>query len=393
MSTTNEHSLIEENPSTQENCAIETKQISAEQNAKKQFMVFLLDGSTSFAAPQKELLSLALRLQKQGLNPHIFCLPSSELMQKAKQYGLPIWPISNGIKPSFKGVWNVFWKQKKSVPLCIHTFTENCLPIANRIAKLRKENSTLMLHSCYDLPNKPKKLAKYWANPKKIIYPSKFAAGEWAKEGINPSQVHIIHTASQALISQEDKTTKRWIFIANESLEQSSGIDFLLKAMSALWQHPHLPDWEVRIIGSGPLFDQLLNEAQSLGVESRLAMLGDQKLDVLLKAHVMVCPFVEGQGNLSALMNAWNVGMPIICTMVNAHMEIANTNNALLVPEADPQRLAAAMIELMCRPERMQHFSRNSVVMQVYSQMSRLEDQYIKLYKECIARFGWAVQL
>ncbi len=359
---------------------------------KSKIMVFLLDTSMDFLNPQAELLMLALRLQEQGFNPHIFCPTSSTLMQKAEEHGLFVQSISNGTKPSFAGLWRIFWKQKNNVPLCIHTFTENCLPLAKRIAARRKNNSTILLHSCFDAPNQTKTLAKYWDVPQKIVYPSKYMANVWAKAGINPDKVCIIHTVSEDLAPYVAQKSKRWIFIATEKLEQNSGIDFLLKAMSALWQHPYLPEWEVRVVGSGPLLEKLLDEAKALGVESRLALLGDQNMtDVMPYAHALVCPHVEGQGNLSALMRAWNCGMPLICTMVNGHMEIANTNNALLTPEADPQRLAAAMIEFMCRPERVEQFIKSSASMGSYAKTTRLQNQYLKLYQDCIARRGWVL--
>ncbi len=375
-----------------EQCSTLQPMTSQKLNPQAKMMVFLLDSSIELLPPQEELLSLALRLQELGFNPYIFCPATSELMQKAKAHGLAAVSISHNGKPSFSGLWRSFWMQKRNIPLCIHTFAENCLPLAARLANFRKENTTLILHSCFKLPTSSKSLAKYWSLPKKIIYPSKFIANEWVKLGINAAQVEVVHTASQKISSYAEQKNKRWVFVAVERLEHSAGIDFLLKAMSALWQHPYLLDWEVRIVGEGQFFEQLLNEARSLGVESRLALLGKQDpAEVLQHANALISPFVEGQGNMSALMSAWSCGIPLICTMVNAHMEIANTNNALLIPEADPQRLAAAMIELMCRPERMEHFARNSANMRSYAQMTRLQKQYVKIYQDCISRFGWVV--
>ncbi len=363
--------------------------------AQGPLMVFLLDSAIDFTPTQKELLALALHLRLQGFEPYIACPNNCKLMQKAKEQDLPTIAITSvqGGKPGIKALMRLFFKQKRKKALCIHTFAENCMPLAKRIANIRIINSTIILNSCFNSPTSAvKALPAYWSSPDKIIYPSKYVANTWAKVGVQSEQAAVIHTAKHALNANKDEVIKRWIFIAFEQLEQGTGVDCLLKAMSALWQHPHLPEWEVRIVGSGSFFQQLFNEAQALGVASRLSLLGDQcTQNVLQHAHILISPNMEPQGNMQALMIAWSAAMPLICTTVNAHMEVANINNAFLVTEADPQRLAAAMIELMCRPERMNYFCDASAKMQTFAQTSRLQEQYFTIYQDCIARRGWAL--
>ncbi len=357
--------------------------------------VFFLDSSKEFGSAQSELLATALHLQNQGFVPHICCPESSTLMQKASEHALLTLCIASASakKPSLMALMHLFWRQKRSQPICIHSFAEDCLPLAKKLAGLRRENSTLILHSCFE-PPKVKTLPAYWALPKKIIYASRYIANAWAEIGVDPAKMVVMHTAHANLKPSPKENSKRRVFIALEPLEEGSGIDFLLKAMSALWQHPYLPEWEVRIMGSGSLFERTFNEAKALGVTSRLALLGDQPFeDILPHAHVLVSPQTHAQGNITALMAAWSMGIPLVCTTVTAHAEVANMGNAFMVPPQDSQRLAAAMIELMCRPERVEHFCNLSVTMQDYAHISRLLNQYSNLYHECIARHGWVLPI
>ncbi len=362
-----------------------------------QLNVFFLDSAKGFGATQQQLLDLALHLREQGYAPHICCPQKSMLMQKAHELGLNCQAImgENSKKPSLTALMRIFWQQKRSKPICIHSFAEDCLPFAYKLARLRLINATLILHSCFDNPKRDgKALPAYWNVPKKIIYPSKYAANLWAEAGVDPAQSATIHTAHACLKSNEDSKNKRWVFVALEDLHEDSGLDFLLKAMSALWQHPYLPEWEVRIVGKGAKFEEIFQEAQSLGVSSRLALLGEQPLENILPyAHVVISPYIGPHGNISALMAAWSAELPLICTTVNAHMEVAHAGNAYTVPAVDPQRLASAMIELMCRPERMEHCCNLSTSMKEYANISRMLNQYTNLYQDCIARHGWVLPL
>ncbi len=381
--------------------------------------IYFLDTGNGFTTSQKEILALALHLKEQGCEPCICCRAKSALMKKAAELKLKKMVIigANAKKVTMLGLLQLYFKMKRNDRVCLHSFSNDCLPLMQIISRMRQEDSTICLHSCFDSPsilsnelavgkmvswlckllapkNASKKLPSYWTVPQKVVFPSKFLANLWVEFGLKPTQPVAIHTSHAHLKPQAKTDSKRYVFVALEPLEEASGIDVLLKAMSALWQHPALPEWEVRVMGSGSGFEKTLNEAQSLGVSSRLALLGEQKIeDVLEYAHVIISPNTGPQGNISSLMAAWSMGLPLICTTVSAHMEVANIDNAMILPATDPQRLAAAMIDLMNNPESMDNLSKLSSSMYLYANISRFLGEYSNLYTECVAKHGWVLFL
>ncbi len=368
--------------------------------------VLLLDSDMAYAQPQVQLLSLALRLRQEGFTPRIACPPASPLAKAAKAKKFPLIDIiekntqstvtKKNKKFSLGTLLRLFFVQKRAVPLCIHCFDAACLPLIKRLVALRKKHSTVVLHSCFALPILPAKqkvLATYWQLPEKIICSSAYMRNAWAEAGIDParlSSVHCAHIAAE-FTQHTVRTRARFIFLTAEDLCQGSGVDLLLKAMLALWGRTDLPEWEIRVVGEGALFTDLLEEAKALGVDSRLALLGKQPLpDMLEHADVFISPHTNADGNIVALMAAWCAGIPLLCTSVQAHMEVVrHEKNAFTLTPADPHALIAAMIRLMQEKDLRQRLAHGSAIMRTYANIPRLEKQYLALYRDCIGRQGW----
>ena len=123
--------------------------------------------------------------------------------------------------------------------------------------------------------------------------------------------------------------------------------------MAAIWQRDDLPPWEVRMLGGGPRFQEVLEEAAALGVESRLCLLNEQYApDVLRNCHAWLAPGSSPEEAPETLWSGFAAGLPVICSRSGLHLERLGgpdqaQNAALTVEENDPQALAKAMIEIM----------------------------------------------
>lgn len=140
----------------------------------------------------------------------------------------------------------------------------------------------------------------------------------------------------------------RIIFGMAQGLQPRSGALLLIRAMSALWQHQDIHPWEARLFGSGPRFEEIMAEAEKLGVISRIAILGEQPLsEVSRLCHIWLAPGDSPVEKPETLWAGIASGLPVICAASPLHIERSwNRDAFILVSNDNPQELARAMLSL-----------------------------------------------
>jgi glycosyltransferase involved in cell wall biosynthesis len=109
------------------------------------------------------------------------------------------------------------------------------------------------------------------------------------------------------------------------------------------------------IVGDGPERDSLRETATRIGIADSVALPGerDDIADCLGISNLYVnCSVHEGIS--LAILEAFSAGLPVIATAVGGNRElIEHGRNGILVPDGDPDRLAAEIVRLMDdAPER-----------------------------------------
>jgi glycosyltransferase involved in cell wall biosynthesis len=103
------------------------------------------------------------------------------------------------------------------------------------------------------------------------------------------------------------------------------------------------------IAGDGELASSLRDQAVSLGISGRVCWAGWQRdIGPLLEmSNVFACPSrQEALGNI--ILEAWAHGKPVVSTATQGALEIiSHEQNGLIVPCAEPERLANALRELL----------------------------------------------
>ncbi len=125
----------------------------------------------------------------------------------------------------------------------------------------------------------------------------------------------------------------------------------LIEALARL--KPTHPTAHLLLIGSGGLRDDLIKLAAKLGVASSVDLLG-MRADVpecLGAMHCFVLPSLnEGMGR--ALVEAMAAARPVVASRVGGIPAIVeDRRTGLLVPPGDAEALAAAIAEVIARPE------------------------------------------
>lgn len=112
------------------------------------------------------------------------------------------------------------------------------------------------------------------------------------------------------------------------------------------------PGVRLLIAGSGTLRPELEQRCADLGIDDRVAFLGERR-DVprLLAAADGLVMSSESEGMPNAVMEGLAAGVPVVATAVGGVPElVVPGTTGVLVPPADPNELAEGMLQLMDTP-------------------------------------------
>ena len=323
-------------------------------------------------------LALAAAMRDGGrLAPMLLCAKNSRLHRRAAALNLPT--LAAGGPIDFTRLW--LW-QRRHKHLLVQTFGECSMAAGRRVLAMRAPQSTLLSHAfLLRAPHAEACAGKGMLAAHKILCGSNHVRERIAKgsgitqgetpwrgpknrqlplagdvltlrapgmnlEGYTPSP----EWKAEAPLAESTGNEPRFIFCMGDALTPRSGVHVVIRAMAAIWQRRDLPRWEVRAAGGGPRFQEVLEEAESLGVQSRLCLLNEQPLHQLLHScHAWIAPGSapdELPDTLGAGLAAY---MPVICGQGDLHNQRlkAAPAAACMFEENNPQSLAEAMINIM----------------------------------------------
>ncbi len=316
-----------------------------------------------------QALAMAGSLRDGGrFAPLLVCRQGGRLHAEAQALGLPALAVGGGGDVTAHArLW--LW-QRRHKALLIQTVGAEAVGLGRRVLGMRKKGSALLSHAFFVRPPAPeccrsramraaarvfcgsehvrRRIREIWEGMPEKRRP---AAGlDMLAPGVALADYRLEPVAPAA------GAARRFVFGMGESLAPRSGALLMVRAMAALWQRDDLPPWEVRMFGAGPRFEEVLREAASLGVASRLCILGDQApTDALRHCGAWVAPGTSPEELPQTLWAGVAAGLPVICAQSALHRERlagAPAATALRVEENDPQALARAMIGVM-RDERL----------------------------------------
>ena len=346
--------------------------------------------------PSQECILALLRAlaQTKPCIPLLVCRKNTLLAGRAATEGLPVLALGSGwpLHPvSLLRIWLRLCKHRRAV---LQSFGGQAAALAYLLATRRKPSQTILLHThfftsrmCHPLLQK-----SYAAADCVVCGSSAIAKLVQEKIGIQADKFRIIPPGVKYIGYPEhvNQCNGRVVICMPGALTSGHGQESLIHAMAALWQVEDLPPWEVRLVGAGPMFHVLLDEAQKLGVLDRLAILGEQELrEVLPHCKVLVLPpgeLVYAPG----LASGWAAGLPVICPALPATLELVrNKENALLVAPNNPQALASAILRVIrdvALAEKLVQGGKNALAS--VSEERMIADNFA-LYRELTAKRGW----
>lgn len=156
-------------------------------------------------------------------------------------------------------------------------------------------------------------------------------------------------------IDRTDEPAHAWIAGASGPTVVSVGRLSPQKDQAALVAAAaHLPEnWRVGIVGDGPLRDDLANAIAARGLGHRVRLLGSlaDPLPTMAAADV-VAHTAAYEGLANVVVEALSVGTPVVavdCAYGPAEIAAHAGEGVRLIAKGDPERLAAALVEVVAR--------------------------------------------
>lgn len=195
----------------------------------------------------------------------------------------------------------------------------------------------------------------YKRSSKKVITVCNYFEKELNLKGVNSNKIITIHNglvfdANTSIINEQNDNPKEIIRIGFVGrLDPIKGIDVLLNALFILQNDLNNKDWELYLVGSGPLLNELKTQVIKLDLVDKIYFMGMQNNieDWLNRFDIFVLPSHLEAHSIS-LLEAMRAKKAIIATNVGGNPEsITNGIEGVLVEPNEPNILAIAIEDIM----------------------------------------------
>jgi glycosyltransferase involved in cell wall biosynthesis len=211
-------------------------------------------------------------------------------------------------------------------------------------------------------------LATYTWIPHRVIAVSHYVRRYLISAGVSEKRVHTIYDGIAKPEPIAKSSLRAELGIAPDAtvgcmvaiMRDEKGHEDLIAAVRPLFD-TH-PDLHIIMAGDGPIFDRINGIVRSLGLESRIHMLGFRTdvPNILRGSDFFVLPtHQEALGQ--AYIEAMAAGLPVIGTQVDGVPELIQDDvNGLLVPPRNPEALRGAIARMIDDPQLRQRLRQES---------------------------------
>lgn len=318
------------------------------------FLVHLDPHSANFG----QTLALADGLRAENWDMRIICRKSGRLGAAAEQRGIPVHFLPDEGGKSLGMAWKLLravrGKDAPGKAALVHACDLAASNLVSLAWRLSKKFRIVHTRRVPIMEPNPKAVRCYQTPPAKIITDSLAGKIALRLSGLEPHMLPIIPCGLDApgYPRKEHGTGERFIFAITGDLTPANGHSVLFNALPHLEANPAMAQWEVRILGGGPLFSPLLAEAQDKNIASRLAFLtGADAARELCRCDALVLPASEGESYLPLILQGWAGGLPVVTSNRLDHAEfLQHETNCLLTQPGDAAELAEHMARLARDP-------------------------------------------
>jgi glycosyltransferase involved in cell wall biosynthesis len=158
-----------------------------------------------------------------------------------------------------------------------------------------------------------KKLQKYTNS---FICPSNFLKGKMIESGFNEEKFVVINNFINENKIENDLTHKENYYCYFGRISQEKGIETLLKAASLL------PNYNLKIIGTGPLEEILKSKYKAKNIEFLGYKLWNELREIVRRAKFTVVPSECYENNPLSIIESYTLGTPVLGSKIGGIPEI-----------------------------------------------------------------------
>ena len=217
----------------------------------------------------------------------------------------------------------------------------------------------------------------------RMVANSRAAADQLMAQGVPAGRIDLVPNGIDlSLFPVRDQRPQPRTVAMVARLFEEKRIDVLIAAAPLIVAR--FPDVKFHIVGDGPCREQLIAQARDAGVLPQVQFMGhrDDVPAILAAADLFVLPS-QSEASPNVIIEAMAAGLPVIASRVGGIPELV-TDGATghLVPPADPNALAAAILDLLEHPDRARAFGQaaRARIQQQYS-FDKMVAQFESLYR------------
>ncbi len=166
--------------------------------------------------------------------------------------------------------------------------------------------------------------------------------------------------------------------------EQKAPLDFIEGARLVLQKHPEV---RFKLVGDGPLLEQVQARIKQLGLEQQVAAVGMQANAFRLIQHADIVTLTSRwEGSPYSLLEAMAWSKPVVATAVNGCPELVlDGETGYLVPSGQPQVWAERVLALLHDPQAARqmgergrrHLEEKFTLSEMVAKISALYEQFV----------------
>ena len=216
------------------------------------------------------------------------------------------------------------------------------------------------------------------------------STAKWLAKNTNVRNIEVIQNAVQwplplstPIVEPSTKLkSERKIILSVGRFHHQKGFDLLLDAFGGIADE--FPDWDLCILGDGPLLEQFQKQKHQLRTKSQIFYPGrvGNLTDWYTRADIFVLPS-RFEGFPNALVEAMSYGLPVVsadCLTGPADLIHDDINGVLVAPE-NVQALQAGLLRTMSSVRLRARLGGNAITVRMDLSIQKVSEKWMNLFK------------
>jgi len=367
--------------------------------ASSPFGIFLMTNSFETGGSERQFVELARALHPEKCRVSLGCLQPKGSLQKdigpVQHFGLggSLYQLQ-----SMRTRWRLAAYLRRNEVSIAHAFdyyTNLTLIPAAKLARTPVViGSQRQLGDLLTRNQRRAQLAMFrWADC--VICNSQAAAGSLMRQGMPADQLAVIGNglppaafAETAPVLPRRPDFLRIGMIARMNV-RSKNHRILLDVAAQL--RNRLRNFEVVLVGDGPLRPELERRAEDLGISGLVRFLGDRQDVPAILASLDVTVLPSASESLSnAILESMAAGVPVVANQIGGNVELIAQDRGFLVPPDDVEALEGALLQISRDAPLRKMFGRNARrFAQDNFTVEQMRKKHEDLYADLLERKRW----